>query len=98
MYAERKKKSRKQETKHLSTDEDSSTTTKKILFVKQNSPFFCLAILYPLSAKVFKSETTSFHYFSPKDSENLKSLDIGLQEKGAKRRLNGMKRKQQNNA
>ena len=34
------------------------------------------------------------HFFSllfPKDSENLKSLDIGLLEVGAKRRLNGVR-------
>ena len=34
------------------------------------------------------------HFFSllfPKDSENLKSLDIGLWEVGAKRRLNGVR-------
>ena len=47
-------------------------------------------ILHFLWAKVFKFETTSFHFFFPKDSENLKSLDIGLQEVGVKRRLNGM--------
>ena len=34
--------------------------------------FFCVAILHPLLVKVFKSETTSFHNFSPKDSESLK--------------------------
>ena len=28
--------------------------------------FFAAAILHPLWAKVFKSETTSFHYFSPR--------------------------------
>ena len=41
-------------------------------------------------SKVFKSETTWFHYFSLKDSKNLNSLDIGLWEMGAKRRLNGV--------
>ena len=48
------KKSRIRETKHLSTDADSSTDTKK-------------------------------------NSENLKSLDIGLREVGAKRPLNGVR-------
>ena len=38
---------------------------------------------------MFKSETTSFHYFSPKDSESLKNLDIRLWKVGAQRRLNG---------
>ena len=27
---------------------------------------FCAAILYPLLVKVFKSETTSFHFFPPR--------------------------------
>ena len=41
----REKKSRTRETKHLSTDADSSTDTKKILLVRQNSPKnnFCFA-------------------------------------------------------
>ena len=42
-----------------------------------------------IQTKIFKSETTSFHYFSPKDSESLHILDIRLQEVGAKRHLNG---------
>ena len=38
-------------------------------FVRQNQPknyFFCLAILDHFQMKMFKSETTSFHYFSPR--------------------------------
>ena len=62
-------KSRIQETKYLSTDADSSTDTEKTL-VRQNLPtkklFFRAAILHPLYAKVLKSETTSYHYFSPR--------------------------------
>ena len=54
----------------------------------QKQTFFCAAILDPLLAKVLKSETTSFHYFSPKNSKYLKSLDIELREVGAKRRFN----------
>ena len=46
------KKSLIRETKNLSTDADSSTDTKKILLVRQNSPkinlFFCAVILHPL--------------------------------------------------
>ena len=38
---------------------------------------------------MFKCYTTSFHYFSHKDSESLKTLDIQLREVGAKSRLNG---------
>ena len=50
-YKLRKKESRITETKHLSTDANCSTYTKKILIVRQNSPkkhFFPLAILHPL--------------------------------------------------
>ena len=45
-------------------------------------------ILHPLWAKVFKSEIISLYYFFPKNSENLKSLHIGLWEVGEKRPLN----------
>ena len=38
---------------------------------------------------MFICETTSFHYFSPRNSESLKILDIRLREVGAKRPLNG---------
>ena len=84
-----------QETKNLSTDADSSTNTKKILLVRKNSQkkkLFCAEILHPLWPKVFKSAITSFHYFSPKDSENLKSFDIGIWEVGTKRPLNGVRK------
>ena len=138
------KKSRIRETKHLSTDADSSTNTtlgwtkntqkpefiEKVkkssqmeklknvqkyakisdtpfdqrslihreawfspCFVRQNQPKNllkkCLAILDQFPTKKFKHETTSFHYFSPKDSESLKILDIPLWEVGAKRHFNG---------
>ena len=43
-----KKKSRIRETKNLSTDADSSTNTKKILLVRQNSP---AAVLTPFMSK-----------------------------------------------
>ena len=71
-------------------DKASFDQYQKILVVRQNSPknkLFCAAILHSLQAKVFKSETTSSHIF-PKDSENVKSLDIGLLEMGAKKLLN----------
>ena len=61
-----------------------------IPLVRKNSPktnFFCVVILQPLQAKVFKSETISFPFFL-QDSENLTSLDIGLKEVGAKICLN----------
>jgi hypothetical protein len=46
----------KGETKHLSTDADSSTDTKKILLVRQNLPknkLFCAAILHPFYEQKF---------------------------------------------
>ena len=46
----------------------------------------CAAILDHFQTKMFKSETTSFHYFSPR-IPNL-SLEIRLWEVGAKRRFN----------
>ena len=83
---------RTQGTKNLLTNADCSTNTKIILLLRQNSlkkqTFFCAAIFHPLWAKVLKSETISFPYFSPKDSKNLTSLDIELWELGAKRGLN----------
>ena len=41
--------------------------------------FFCAAILHPLLAKMFKSETTFFQYFSPKIPKIQKvwTLDFG---------------------
>ena len=41
--------------------------------------FFCAAILHPLWAKMFKSETTSFQYFSPKilKIQKVWTLDFG---------------------
>ena len=68
-----------------------STMFSKAKSAKKNI-FFCLAILDHFQTKMFKSETTSFHYFSPKDSEVLKILDIRLPKVGAKRRLNGTSR------
>ena len=64
-----KKKSRIRETKHLSTDADSSTNaiggwTKAKSATKKN--FFCAAILDHFQTKMFKCYTTSFHYFSPR--------------------------------
>ena len=61
------KKSRIRETKHLSTDADSSTdaiggwTKAK----SEKKTFFCAAIFNNFQTKMFISETTSFHYFSP---------------------------------
>ena len=66
---------------------------KKSCSIRQNSlkktDYFCAGILHALIVKVFNSETTSFHYVSPKDSESLKFLDIQLWEVGAKRHSNG---------
>ena len=114
-------KSRIRETKHPSTNVDSSTDTKKILLGRlnfQKKTFFAqrcytfyrqqfsnprpfLSIPFPQGFRKFKKfghwALGSFqiwdHFFPllfPKDSENLKSLDIGLWEVRAKRRLNGV--------
>ena len=48
---------------------------------------FCAAILQPLLVKVFKSETTSSHYFSPRILNFLKIWKSAFKV-GAKRRLN----------
>ena len=46
----------------------------KIILKKHFSPQRFKTMFW---AKMFKSETTSCHYFSPKDSESLKILDFG---------------------
>ena len=87
------KKSRVRETKNLLTDADSSTDTKKILLVRQNLSKIknkkLRCDLTPFMSKSIQIWDHSFP-FLPKYSKNLKSLDIGLQELGAKRRLNGV--------
>ena len=80
-------KSRIQETKHLSTNADSSTNTKKILLVRQNSSTKKLLLRVNLTTFISKSFQIWDHFlplFFPKDSKNLKSLDIGLWKVGAK--------------
>ena len=47
----------------------------------EKQTFFCAAILHPLGRKVFKSETTSFHFFSPRES---KKFGVELWEVGGK--------------
>ena len=86
------------ETKHLSTDADSSTDTKKILLRRQVSPppkkkkekrkKMCCDFT-PFMSKSFQIWDNFFPLVFPKDSKNLKRLDIGLQDVGAKRCLNG---------
>ena len=61
-------------------------------FARQNQLkklFFCSAILDHFQTTIFKSETTSFYYFTPRILNLYKILDIQLWEVGAKRRLNG---------
>ena len=63
------KKSRIRETKHLSTDADSSTDAIGRLDqgkISKKKTFFCAAILDHFQTKMFKCQTTSFHYFSPR--------------------------------
>ena len=55
------------ETLNLSTDEDSSTNTKKNLLVRQNllNNFFLCGNFTPFISKIFKSETLSYQTFLP---------------------------------
>ena len=87
------KKSRIRKTKHLSTNADRSTNTKKILVVRQNSPKNKLLVRCNFTPFMSKRFTIRDHFFPllfPKNSEYLKSLDIGFQEVGAKKRLKGV--------
>ena len=87
-----KKKSRIRETKHLSTDADSSTdaiggwTKAKISNKKK---LFLRGGFRPLLNKNVQMLDHFFSILFPKDSESLKILDIRLWEVGAKRPLNG---------
>ena len=47
----------------------------------------------PFMSKNIQIQDHFFSLISPKDSDDLKSLDIGLMEVGAKRRLNGMNKR-----
>ena len=65
------------------------TDTKKNLLSKAKfSPklFFCAAILHPLLVKVYKSETTTFHYFSPR-IPNLKKFGHLISGSGGKKNV-----------
>ena len=53
--------------------------------------FFCLCNFAPFMSKSFQIGDHSFQLLFSKNSENLKSLDISLQEVGAKRLLNGVR-------
>ena len=74
------KKSRIRETKQLSTDADSSTDTKQILLVRQNSLiiFFLCGDFTPFIRKSCQIWDHFFPLLFPKNSENLKSFDIWL--------------------
>ena len=54
--------------------------------------FFSPSDFSPFMSNSFQVWEHFFLFLSHKDSENLKSLDIGLREMGAKRRLNGVKK------
>ena len=88
------------ETKILSTNEDSNTDTKKILLVRQSLPRkrrrkkmnkFC-GHFTPFMSKGFQILDQFFPLLFPRDSENLKSVDIWLWEVGAKRPLNRVRK------
>ena len=80
------------ETKHLSTDANSSTNTKKNPASTENSHFFFFFAqqFYTLYKQKYSNLRPLFVHFPPKDSENLNSLDIGHWEVGTKRRFNGL--------
>ena len=81
--------------KHFSTDADSSTDTKKkpaskAKFIENNFFFFSRGDFTPFMRKSIQIWDHFFSLVLPEDLENLKSLDIGLREVGATRRLNGV--------
>ena len=84
-----KKKSRIRETKHLSTDADSSTDAiggwTKAKLAKKN--FFLRGDFRPLPKKNVQMLDHFLPLLFPKDSESLKILDIRHREVGAKRPL-----------
>ena len=70
-------KSRIKEKKNVLTNADSSTDTKKILLVRQNSPknyLFCAWRFYTPMSKKIQIWDNFFPLLSPKDSENLKKF------------------------
>ena len=83
------KKSRIRETKHLSTDADSSTDAiggwTKAKSAKKKT-FFLRGDFRPLRNKNFQMLDHFFPLLFPKDSESLKILDIRLREEEAKDR------------
>ena len=50
--------------------------------MKKKMPFFAAAILHPLRAKVFKYETPSFHYISPRIPKILKVWILNFEKWG----------------
>ena len=56
---------------------------KKKIYTKS---FFAAAILHPFSAKKYKSETTYFHYFSPRILNILKVWTLDFKKLGQKDR------------
>ena len=86
-------KSRIRETKHLSTDADSSTDAiggwTKAKSAKKKQNFFLHGDFRPLPNKNVQMLDHFFPLLFPKDFESLTILDIRLQEVGAKIPLNG---------
>ena len=85
----RKKKSRIRETKNLLTNVGSSNDTQKILLKRQNPQliwfFFWRGDFTPFMSKSCLIWDHFFQLLFPKDSKNLKSLDIELLELGGKK-------------
>ena len=91
----KKKKSPIRETKHFLIDADSSTITINILLVRQylSKKIFFFYRPYKLTPVLSKSCQIRDHFFPlifPNDFENVKCLDIGPHEVGAKRSLSGV--------
>ena len=65
----------------------------KAKFAKNNNnkkTYFCTTILHDLYAKIFKLESISFHYFSPRTLKIKQVWTLDFGKGGAKRRLNGV--------
>ena len=83
------------ETKHLLTDADSSTNIKKNPASNANLLKNKLFLRGNFTTFIIKSETTSFHYFSPRILEiyTVWTLDFGKGRGG--RRLNGVNKREE---
>ena len=75
---------------HSSTDTKKNPASKAKFAKEKEKKLFLGGDFTPFISKSFQIWPISFHYLFPKDSENIKSLDIGLWEAVAKRCVNGV--------